>query len=475
MQSSSDLQLVKQQLLNAIKAGDLSFISNYCDDGQNVAKLIEVLTIARDDTDKKNPNLKGRSAIRVAAKNSHAELVRFLIENALGFPETKALLAEQLVELNQEDKNLLHEAATIPGNEANIELLCGAAKKLCDLGVKAATNELTQFVNLQDELHGSTALHFSARRCCFSNYLALIAAGADSNVKSKNGMVALELVQFADPTIALPFMFNYVTQTKAGMRDFFQRHGCKCTDIETETLKRMISIELDIMLKDSPAAQRQGYRETMVLVCGNNDMLVTACIPNLGYINYSCITEQMLQQEQSGSGQILAAALRKAADITSPDLKNLFIRAEILWNLKHNPRATKEAFDCYGAGKLLEQYPKLALQGLLSLDASSLNKDTLVKRIIAACVYSQLNDLRQTDTSGVLNLFSRKADKLENIRAVLNKFSEDLRQVISIDEMLQLTARLPGELNHLKEMIHHELRNAHLLPALQSAVKKVGK
>jgi molybdopterin converting factor small subunit len=88
-----------------------------------------------------------------------------------------------------------------------------------------------------------------------------------------------------------------------------------------------------------------------------------------------------------------------------------------------------------------------------------------------ACANIHLNALRQTDASGLTNLFNRTASKLNKKIAVIEELCNDMRNVISINEMQKLVSQLPSELHDLKERIFAELRNSRLLVAAVNIIK----
>lgn len=452
---------MKKDLLEVVMKNDLQSIKTYTKDGKDVEKLIDLMTLGKDEKSKKDI---GMTALLIAAKNKHLDLVNFLIKNAMENHATRKILAEHLVVKTEEGKNVLHTAAINPNNEEIISILCNTAKFLHSNGI-SASQDLSNYINLPDSMYGSRALHFAARNGNFSNYVALVKENADVNIAADNGMIAIDLVRSLEPEKSIPFMVNWITKTDEGAANFKRRHVHSFNEISPTVSDALIKIDLDSGLTDNSRAQINACKQLIeAFEKAKTAKDYTALLTTVGGINFPQIDARDLQDDKTDLAKTLKKTLDKAAKITDKQTKNFYIQAELLRQFESLPEARKLAFDYYGYGELLKNYPDLALEGLKKFRSTEVNPVTFAIRLILAIAYQKSKSIAEKPQKSFAFFEKRKdAAFLETV----NNFLESLRATTSIDEILKAINKLPeqDEIATLKREILSELKTEHLITA----------
>lgn len=464
----------KKEILEAVTNGDIDFIKQYCNDGKDRRKFIEIMTLAKDEQDDKNENLKSRSALLIAAKNKHIKLVDFIIKTAMQDEEGCQLLAEHLLEKNPEGKNVLHVAAFTPDNGVIIQQLCRVAKQLHAQKIERS-NALSDYVNSKEDMRENTALHIAARQAIWGNYEALVQAGANTKSQANNGIIAIDLVKYNDLKYSVPFMKQWMQTLPEGVSYFKQRHG-DFSNLLPNDIDNMIKIDLNAGLQDNSQAQLDAFKDCMALIMkAKTSQEYSPILSSLSYINFAVIEDRDLQDEL-GIVQLLKKIIQDSMMIALEDkeLKNNYITAELLKQFKGISVATQTAFEYYS--RLLTKYPQLALNGFKQLDLTFIsNKIQVAKRLIVAHANISLNNIRENPTK--TNFFNSLLKKSEDkcLTETLVKFLEELRNVTSIKDIVDLANALPtkGKMSLLKEQFINELRAYQLIAVTEIAKPQI--
>lgn len=454
---------MKQSIIDAIlhnEEQDRERLQRYCNYGENQEKLFEILTLGQDENDLRNPNNSGLSAISIAAKNGCSEFLKFFITSALATPEGKKLIAGQLLALNREGRTVLH-ASTFRDNDSIIDTLCFAAETLASQGYK----ELKNYVDVREQQFGSTSLHMAARQCNSRNYHALRRAGADVNARSKDGMKPLDLVKSNHPDVSVPFMKDLILNTEEGADYFVQRFGQSHKLIPDNILTALIEIDFDSGLTTNPRAQLNAFENCMKLLSAvKTPKEIGVLLAAFENLHLSILSEDDLKGKNSGPVQMLRKALSASSAEKDTILREHFIHAEILSQLKGFPGVTAKAFANYIT--LMDKYPEVTSAKLHQLDLKSpeLNPTLLAQSLVKLQAAIQLKQIQNNPTpKSFLDMFRKDSNKF--FIETLQTFCADIHKTASIDQVCLSINALPDDklFDDLKNKMLQELHQVGLL------------
>ena len=204
---------MNEKILKNIQDGEIKNIKDFCENGKNIEKLMEIMTLGDDE---KTLNKTGNSGLLIAAKNAKFEILEFIITSALADEKSKKLLVSLLLAKTRQDTNILHEAAITPKNGKVIQFLCNTAKELAN-----AHTTLKDYPNSTEGTFGKTPLHFAVQFTQFENYLALQTAGANLSAEALDKKIPIDMLIYAKNHEAVPvFMVCLMQNTQEETRFF---------------------------------------------------------------------------------------------------------------------------------------------------------------------------------------------------------------------------------------------------------------
>ncbi len=413
-------------LVKALSNNDLAFIKDYCENGKNKEKFLQVMTLGMTEKDFKNENLKGLSAIYVAAKNASHSIVEFLITEAMLDADSKRMLRDHLQIKNAEGRNALHVAAFTPENHQSIKLLCETGDKL----------EIKNYVNLRDTYYNRTALHFTVVQVNQSNYAALIEAKADASITDERKHTAIDLVNFNDnPTKKVAFMKYLFESTHEGEK--YLSHWQKETKNFSDDTQHLL-IELEMLTKiDETDAQLKAfelyvhlYKKIYTDIEDKKDTH-DIIVKSLELIQFQKISiSDFTGNNMSDPLQYLKKIIEFADHFKVDDLRNYFILANILSNIKFR-KAQLGAMNLFAL--LLQPFPLLAQLGFKRLLEKN-PKDFLLQQLY---VNSRINAIIKDYPP--MNFFDKLFGKSHDEQfQILKDFLTSVNKVSSIEELHRL-------------------------------------